>query len=659
MIFDGDCRFCRAWIERWKQTTGDTVEYVPQQDARISAQFPEIPRERLERAVHLVDRDGNVTHSAEAVFEALSIGKRSKLRWAYDYVPGFRSVTEFAYAIVARHRDAAWRMTRLLWGDSTLRPQYRWASWLFLRMLGLIYLAAFASLWTQIDGLIGSNGILPVARWTELVRREIDGYWLRFPSVIWWSASDRTLHGLCGVGVACSILIVANVAPAPALVVAWIAYQSLYVAGQDFLGFQWDILLLEVGSLAIFVAPWSLWPASRRFGCSGLPGWSRPEPVDAASVDVVEPSGSWLSMWLLRWLLFRLMFQSGCVKLLSGDPTWRDLTALQYHYETQPLPTWIGWWAHQLPGWFQTISVLFMFAIELVVPFLIFLPRRPKLLAFGLLIGLQILIALTGNYCFFNWVAMALCLSLVDDDAVVRWIDGILAFWKSPASRRTSDPASCRVDHPKMAQARLSAIGVGHGRHESFSKSILTSFVLAFVIVAGSLRMAEMFLHRPVHGPLRIVTALASISNTVSSYGLFAVMTTTRPEIVIQGSNDGTEWLDYEFKYKPGDVTRAPTFVAPHQPRVDWQMWFAALGSYRRNDWLLNFMIRLLQGSPPVLDLLAHNPFPDGPPRYVRAVKYEYRFSDVTSRRASGAWWTRERVGPYSPTLTREERSRQ
>jgi hypothetical protein len=337
-------------------------------------------------------------------------------------------------------------------------------------------------------------------------------------------------------------------------------------------------------------------------------------------------SSSSTILWLLRWLLFRLMFASGVVKLVSGDETWRNLTALTYHYETQPLPTLMGWYAHQLPEWFQKISVVGMFAIELVIPFLIFAPRRLRFVACAAFFALQLLIIATGNYCFFNLLTIALCILLLDDACLRRFIPKRVV---------------ARFNAPQPLTANL--------RYRNVCVAALTTVVL---LVSG-IQMAALFFKRvnlPI--PAQRILSWAAPFRTINSYGLFAVMTTSRPEIIVEGSVDGQTWVEYAFKWKAGDLRRAPSWVAPHQPRLDWQMWFAALGNYQSNPWFVNFMVRLLQGSPTVLALLETNPFPDSPPRYVQAVVYDYHFTDFATQRADGTWWRREWQREYCPVLS-------
>jgi len=520
--------------------------------------------------------------------------------------------------------------------------------WIFLRLLGVIYFIAFISLWVQIDGLIGSNGILPVSDFLGAVHRQTGpARYHLLPTLFWFSANDGFLHVACGAGVILSLLLIIGITPPLTLFLLWLFYLSLAGVGQEFLSFQWDILLLETGFLAIFLAPWQLWPKLSR---------QSPSPT--------------LMLWLLWWLLFKLMFSSGLVKLLSGDSTWRNLTALDYHYETQPLPTWIAWYLYQLPEWFQKISVVGMFTIELAVPFLIFAPRRWRFAGCAGLISLQVLILLSGNYTFFNWLTITLCLLLLDDTFLQRFLPKrLVSLFPTPQSPNTlaSDPVT-----PKTT-AELKEDGNGAGEQGSegdsfslprtsaplprFSNFYRNYFIAALAVIIfslSSIQMVRMVLPLPV--PVQRVLTWIAPFRTINNYGLFAVMTTSRPEIIIEGSNDGETWLPYEFKWKPGDLQRRPRFVAPHQPRLDWQMWFAALSSYQRNPWFVNFMVRLLEGSPEVLGLLADNPFPNAPPRFIRAVVYDYHFTDFNTSRIDGAWWQRgEPRGLYAPVLSLPE----
>ena len=602
VIYDGRCGFCLLWIERWRQRTGESVDYEASQTA--GKRFPEIPEEAFASAVQLVLPDGRVFAGAEAVARMLALGSgNGSWLWIYRHVPGAAVTAELVYRVVASHRPAATAVTRVLWGSSVEKPAYFAATALFLRLLGLSYVAAFVSLLLQVDGLVGSHGILPIARYLDWVRGQIgaERYWL-LPTLCWISSSDTMLHVLCGAGAVAGCLLVAGMVPAWSAAVAWLSYLSLCVAGQVFLEFQWDLLLLEVGLLAILlVPPWRLRVRS----------------------GLAAPA---LALFLLRWLLFRLMFSSGWVKLSSGDATWRSLTALRYHYQTQPLPPWTAWFLHQMPPSFQTVSALFLFFVELAVPFLFFAPRRLRLFACGMTLLLQILIAATGNYAFFNLLTVALAVLLIDDRAFPRrW-------------RRGAEASAA------------AAAGRGWARWILIPAGAVVLF-LSSVHFAATLSPSFPF-PRPVVQAARWLSPL----RIANGYGLFAVMTTTRPEIVLEGSDDGAAWKAYEFRYKPGDPLRRPRFVAPHQPRLDWQMWFAALGNYRENPWLTELLGRLLEGAPQVERLLAVNPFSDHPPRYVRAVVYDYEFTDAGQRRKTGAWWRRQVEGLYCPTLEGPDR---
>ena len=657
MVFDGDCGFCRFWILRWQRITGNRVDFVPFQELDLGARFPELPRKVFETAVQLIEPDGFVYSGAEAAFRALAHNPHYEwlLGW-YAHSPAFARAAEFGYRCVAQHRAFFSALTRLAWGSHVEPSTYVLVRRLFLRALAIIYLIAFVSLWVQIIGLIGSEGILPAKATMETARSEAAAAklgWDRYhlvPTLCWFNASDRFLEVQCAAGAALAVLLFLGIAPAPCLFLLWLIYLSLSTVCREFLSFQWDILLLETGFMAIFFAPLQLWPRFSRAGpasteCARPLAQQRPITERALSIQRLQDflaccargrahSGSAITgppsrlvLWLLRWLLFRLMFESGCVKWLSGDPTWRNLTALTFHYETQPLPTWIGWYAHQFPIGIQKISTALMFGIELLAPFLIFAPRRLRQVGCGTFIVLQVFILLTGNYCFFNLLTIALCLLLLDDTAISKLL-----------------PSKCRVS-PTLH----SPLSTPHFRR--WPRQI-TVPLACITLVISFVQFGVMFrLPIPWPPPIGSVYGWLAPFRSFNSYGLFAVMTTSRSEIILEGSNDGVTWLEYEFKYKPGDGKRRPGFVEPHQPRLDWQMWFAALGSYRNNPWFVNFCFRLLKGSPEVLALIEHNPFPNAPPRYLRPALYEYHFTDFATRRKTGAWWRRERKGDHMPVL--------
>ncbi len=611
LIWDGECDFCRLWIERWREITEGKVDYATYQEAAV--RFPEIPVDQFTRAMAFIKPDGDVFFAADAVYRSLAYRRsRRLLAWSYNRVPGFAAVSETGYGFIARHRNFASTVTRLLWGNDVRRPTYFWARRWFLRALGTIYLIAFVSLWVQVDGLVGSNGMSPANQFLPAVRAQIgpDAYAF-LPTLCWFGQSGAFLHFLCGSGVLFSLLLIFGIAPAISLVALFALYLSLTIAGQIFFNFQWDVLLLEAGFLSIFFAPWRLWPRE----LSLRPG---------STIPVTAPV-SRTALFLLKLLLFKLVLMSGLVKLTSGDPSWWNLTALDYHYWSQPLPTVFGWLADKSPEWFKHFSVAFCLAIEIVAPFFIWAPRRLRLGAAGLMIFLQVGIGLTGNYCFFNLLTIALCLLLIDDSVTRMLLRGV------PGQRGAL-----------FLPDRLGAWGA------------VAVFILTFPINAWLIFSAFKPLARPPRALANVYERLEAF-RIVNGYGLFRVMTKDRCEIVLEGSTDGIDWLPYEFKWKPGDVKRAPGWCAPHQPRLDWQMWFAALETPQENRWLIALVFRLLQGSRDVSGLLSRNPFPDKPPRYIRAMFYRYRFTTVDERHQIGAWWKREELREYLPALSLDQ----
>lgn len=604
LLYDGDCGFCRRWIERWKEITGDRVQYATSRDA--GHRFPEVDPVLYPESVIFVDSDGCVFVGAEAVFRSLAEAPRwGWPLWLYQRSPRLAAVAERAYALVSQRRTRFSRLTLWLWGNNVRLPQYHLVRWAFLRGLGAIYFVAFLSLWVQIDGLVGSQGIQPAGVWlASLSERFGRAAYVQAPTLFWLSASDSALWLAGLAGMAASVMLAVNRAPWWAAAACWALYSSFYAVGGVFLSFQWDILLLEVGFLALLLAPWRLRPLLE-----------------------TEPAVPRSAIFLLRWLLFRLMLLSGLVKLASGDSAWWDLTALTFHYETQPLPTWIAWYVHNLPASFHRFSCGLMFAIETVLPFFVWAPRRLRLVAAIGFALLQLLIMATGNYTFFNLLTLLLCIALLDD-----------AYLARVAPRRLLRAVDLRAIRP----TRRSAVGAA-----------ALGLVASVLVVAGLVHAkARLSGYASLSAPSRALVRVLAPLHVSNSYGLFAVMTKQRREIVIEGSDDGREWMPYEFHWKPGDPAARPRFCQPHQPRLDWQMWFAALGSYRTNPWLIRLMDRLLEGSPPVLDLLASNPFPQRPPRYVRAVIYEYQFTTIPGGRAEGTWWMRGRARSYAPVRT-------
>lgn len=491
---------------------------------------------------------------------------------------------------------------------------------LFIRLLSLIYFIAFLSFLLEARGLYGVDGILPIADFIE--SRFPNPYsisLLQYPSLFLYFHDDSSLVLLPALGMVASALAFAGVFSGPCLILMWLLYLSIVNAGQDFMSFQWDILLLETGFLSIFLAsfkPLDLWFANIRKGQST---WL---------VETGNPSK--VMIWLYRWLLFRLLFASGLVKL--GDPTWDSFTALVYHYQTQPLPTVLGWLAYQMPHWFQVFSTALTLFIEILIPPLIFMGRKPRTIACAIQILLQVLILLTGNFCFFNWLTIALCLFLLDDNQILFCLSGFNNGLKEKVSEFV------RIT-PAVSKLRLLLLG---------PLSCLILFLSCYNFIPLT-PLGESF--PPVAYNL---VQMAYPFHIVSGYGLFARMTTERREIVVEASYDGKEWRPYNFKFKPGALDGPPCLVAPLQPRLDWQMWFASLGDVEQNPWFVSFLERLLTGSKSVKGLLAAAPYPDKsePPLFVRARFYRYQMTDIEELISTGHWWKRTYIGLYVPPIS-------
>jgi len=584
LIYDGDCGICRQWVRYWEGLTGGRIDYRAYQDA--AADYPAISIDAFRRAIQFVEPGGRVYAGAAATYRVLQYAPgRRGWWWFYENVPGFAPASEMAYRFFAGHRGLLNHLTRLLWG-SLEPPRYDLVRWVFLRGLGLIYLAAFASLGVQILGLVGSSGISPIASYLLAARQYFGGaaYWY-VPTLFWLDASDGALIAATVAGAALAIVLIAGIAVRPVLVALFALYLSCTYAGQGFMRYQWDALLLETGFLAIFL-----------------------------------PRGSRIIVWPYRWLVFRYMFMAGAPQLASGDATWRSLTALEYHFETQPLPTPVAWYVAQLPHWALAAGAAATLAVEIGAVFLIFAPRRLRAAAAWCIIVFQLLVALTGNYNFFNLLTILLCVFLFDDAALRVAIPLKL---RDFIQRRTLPPGRMAAAIATLLSLVVVPAGVNRISQLLFDRNIPVASVLSDVV-----------------DPLQIV----------NRYGLFAVMTKSRPEIVIEGSDDGQEWREYEFRYKPGAESRPLSWNIPHQPRLDWQMWFAALGGWQE-AWFGNFLVRLLQASSSVTALLAANPFPDHPPRYVRATIYDYRFATSEEHASSGRWWVRQREAALVPPV--------
>lgn len=519
--------------------------------------------------------------------------------------------------------------------------------WMFLRALGLIYYSAFFSLVFQIKGLIGPQGILPAGEYLRAVAEQFGrlGYWYA-PTLLWFSSGRHMLTGICWVGMIASVLLVLNLWPRGMLAICFVCFLSFVSAAQDFSGYQSDGMLLEAGFISLFFAPRGL-----------RPGLGEASPPSRAS---------W---FLLLWECFRIYFESGVAKIMSGDPEWRNFAALDDYYQNGPLPTWIGWYMQHLPHRFQAAMSFGTLALELVLVWMIFLPRRFRIVCFCILTPWQIGIILSANYTFLNYLVLALGFLLLDDNLLKQFLP---ERWKRDEGRTASERESSQAKEKTSGfglalQETLpdkEFVGDQRGRPEERHwqdtlrkqwvalKLAMTAVMLSWIFYVTAVEMIWMV--KPVELPTTPVSVLDPF-RIANRYGLFAIMTRGRYEIEFQGSDDGQNWLVYPFRFKPQDPAKAPGIYAPYQPRFDWNLWFASLSTWREEPMIVPRTERdLLRGSVDVLQLFAGNPFTKAPPKQVRAVLWQYWFTTPEEKRATGMWWRREQLGLYAPTLERE-----
>lgn len=444
------------------------------------------------------------------------------------------------------------------------------------------------------------DGILPYRGYLDSLLKiyGAKSYWFA-PSVFWLFESNSSLSIVSMSGLVCALIAFVSRGKLRtlALALAWLLYLSIVSIGQDFFAFQWDSLLLEAGLLAVILS----------------------------SHYNSESSSLFWPQLLLRFLLFKLMFSSGVVKILSGDMTWRSFSALEYHYLSQPLPNQISYYLSHMPKWFHTCCTIGVLVTELVLPFLIFgntVCRRFVALIF---IMLQIAIQLSGNFAFFNMLTILLCLCLLDDNLFAR----LSPYYKSSCRKIQTD--------------------------EKNSNSLVKNYDSLVILFLSFLPLcATLNIGNELPRFTQDISAWVSPLRSFNSYGLFAVMTTRRFELEIEGSMDGRNWTAYRFPYKVGEVDVAPPLVAPHQPRLDWQMWFAALSDIQQNNWLASLSKRLLEGSGTIKRMFPDNPFTIYPPKYIRILRYEYFFTKVFKKETESVWWRRKIVDLYLEPLTLE-----
>ena len=667
-------------VERFSSYRQQKVDLVPYQ--KLPNKYPQAPEKDYAASIVLFMPSGNTYHAAAAVYRFFAeYPWKGWAFWAYQRWRWFAAFSEWGYRLVANHRWIFRGLVTLFWGKSFALSSYRTSGWVFGRLLGVTMLFAFLSLWVQSAGLIGPEGIVPFQENLDQVRKSspsstASSPWLLRPTLLWLISGVSGLTFLFTIGTLATLLLITGFIPHIAVLTGWVCYLSVAVVAQPFLNFQWDLLLLETMFLSFFFLPWVM-----------------KEKVSTAS----EPH--FIGRLLLWLLLFKLMFESGLVKFtyfgVDGSNTWADFTALNYHYWTQPIPSWLSWYFHWLPNWFHKISLIITYVTELILPFFIFFPRRFRNVACLGMVFLQLMIIITGNYGFFNLLTIILCLTLLDDQTIPKQLKRY--FYQPQKERQNLVWTMCW-------------------------KSVFGTMVLIMFIITGSYYLSLDFRgNRPefsgkTFSPAPISNTLvhtAQFSRSMNSYGLFRVMTTIRPEIIISYSNDEKTWTPYHFNYKPVELQAQPPFFFPHMPRLDWQMWFEALyierimdapfslflykrflevmttGDMKKGEirveqfftpqelqdlnimdageqqqviqnfqmhinsyldhsyWFAMFLRALRRGNPNVLGLLTDNSNFQEKPKNMRIALYYYNFSSPIEQK-NGFWWTKEPLEQFS-----------
>jgi lipase maturation factor 1 len=509
--------------------------------------------------------------------------------------------------------------------------------WLFLRAIGLIYFSAFFSLLSQIRGLIGPDGILPASEYLDTVAKSAAAarFWYA-PTLFWFSSSSHMLMAVCWLGLAASVFVIFNIFPRTSLFACFVAFLSFVAAAGEFAGYQSDGMLLEAGFIVLFLAPMGFRP--------GL-GVTQP-PIRAG-------------IFLLLWEWFRIYFESGVAKIGSGDVQWRNFTAMDEYYQNGPLPTWVGWYIQHFPHWFHATTAFLTLALELVLVFMLFLPRRWRVVCFFIVTPWQLGVILTANYTFLNYLVLALGIFLLDDRFLQRLIPARWKEkWETAPALQSGTEETRSSEELGEAGGETAVIAAQPDWTQSFRHQLanlqltLTCVMFVWLFYASSTLLVWM-LWQSAPLPSGPVVALEPF-RIADRYGLFARMTRGRYEIEFQGSNDGKNWITYDFRNKPQDPHEAPRIYAPYQPRFDWNLWFASLSDWRSDPIVVRTEERLLAGSSDVAALFESNPFPQEPPRVVRAVIWQYWFSTRKEKREQGIWWTRQLLGLYAPTLERQ-----
>jgi lipase maturation factor 1 len=515
------------------------------------------------------------------------------------------------------------------------------ARWWVLRGLGFVFLSAFYSYAFQLHGLIGPYGILPAENYLAAARDQLPAWerYFQVPTLFWWlGASNLSLTCIVMIGTVASLLLMANCVPRWSILVCTVSFLSIISVSSVFASYQSDGMLLEAGLLGWFLAP----------------GGVRP------GLGVRQPPAR-IARFMLVWEWFRIYFESGVVKWASGDPQWRDLSAMDHYYENGPLPTWIGWYVQHLPHAFHAAAAAATLAVELFLVWAAFLPRLFRLVVFAVTTALQIGIILTANYAFLNYLVLILGLLLVDDTSIRRLSAVLQRRWskfRSPERKQSMRPLRRRAVlavNGLLRQLTRALVCALHVRERSVSRA--KDWAAYARVGALSILFYATLLRFPLMGvealpwALKWPAAALEPFRFANGFGLFAVMTRQRYEIEFQGTYDGETYVPYPFRYKPQDTNKPPGIYAPYQPRFEWNLWFASLGNVRRNRWVPRAAAALLRAEPDVLKLFAFDPFRGKRPKAVRTVMYQYWFSDWHTQRTRGTYWKRQMLGFYAPTL--------
>lgn len=491
------------------------------------------------------------------------------------------------------------------WHSATSTSDYWLTRFVFLRILGMVYLFGFLSLAHQAVPLIGSNGLLPADNYLDAVGSGFDSgldAFVEFPTLFWLHISDSLLKILAWVGVLLSIVVVLGFANVPILLVMWFLYFSFVNIGQTWYGYGWEIQLLETGFIAMFLVP--------LVDPRPFPKFPPPVPV----------------IWLLRWLAFRIYLGSGLIKI-RNDPCWHALTCLVYHYETQPIPNLLSPWFHFMPQFVHKAGAALSHFVQLFVPFLALGPRKVRYFVGIAFVSYQLLLIIGGNYQLLSWLTIAPAVAFFDD----RFLRRFLPKWITNRAGNAVREAAASKPR-KISQA--------------------IPLLLLVIVIWLSLPVISNLLSQN-----QAMNTSFNRLNLANTYGAFGSVTKERYELIIQGAADSvitseTVWKEYEFRAKPGNVSRPLPVIAPYQYKIDWQMWFAAMQRPEHNPWLINLVWKLLHNDKDALSLLAYNPFPDNPPNHIRIEFYRYRFTPPNSNETSV--WTRERIGTWLPPLSKD-----